>query len=159
MKPEPTNQIHKKAITAWRINGFFTSLGYWLVPVGYALVAWEGQWPWWPVYLVSGLVILNTILQASVIPVVRWRHWRYQIDENEIDLKRGIFIVRRTLIPAKRVQHVDSSQGPVYRSLKLAKVTIFTAGSIHDIPALDEETAEQVRILISKFAREAQENV
>ncbi|MEX0927777.1 MAG: PH domain-containing protein [Balneolales bacterium] len=159
MKPEPENRIDPKAITAWRINGGFSSLTYWLIPLIYGGTAWDGDWAFWPVYLLSFVVILNTLLQCTVIPVIHWRRWRYQFDENEIDLKRGLFVVRRTLIPVKRVQHVDTSQGPVYRKLNLAKVIIFTAGSTHEIPALSEETAEEARNLISKFAREAQENV
>lgn len=159
MRPEPKNRIDPKAITAWRINGGFSSLIYWLIPFIYGATAWDGTWAFWPVYPISIFVVVNTALRFTIIPVILWRRWRYQIDENEIDLKRGFFVVRRTLIPLKRVQHVDTSQGPVYRKLKLARVSIFTAGSTHEIPALSEETAEEARTLISKFAREAQENV
>ncbi|MEX0778665.1 MAG: PH domain-containing protein [Balneolales bacterium] len=159
MRPEPENRIDPKAITAWRINGGLSSLFYWLVPIVYGGTAWDGEWAFWPVYPLAGIAVVYTLLQFTIIPVILWRRWRYQIDENEIDLKHGFFIIRRTLIPVKRVQHVDTSQGPVYRNLKLAKVTIFTAGSTHEIPALSDETADEVRNLISKFAREAQENV
>ncbi|MEX1137447.1 MAG: PH domain-containing protein, partial [Balneolales bacterium] len=129
------------------------------IPIVYGSMAWEGDWPFWPFYPLSALVIINTLLQFTLVPLILWRRWRYAINENEIDLKRGLFIVRRTLIPVKRVQHVDTSQGPVYRKLELAAVSIFTAGSTHEIPALSEETADEVRSLISKFAREAQEDV
>lgn len=159
MKPEPENRIDPKAITAWRINDGFSSLTYWIIPLIYSGIAWDSDWVFWPVYPLTALVIINTSLQFTIIPLIQWQRWRYQIDDNEIDLKRGFFIVRRTLIPVKRVQHVDTSQGPVYRKLKLAKVSIFTAGSIHEIPALSEKTADEARNLISKFARKAQENV
>jgi len=53
--------------------------------------------------------------------------------------------VKRTLIPMIRVQHVDSSQGPLLKKYRLASVTISTAATVHEIPALDEEEAEELR--------------
>ena len=96
---------------------------------------------------------------ATIIPGIRWRRWRYQIDEHEIDLRRGVLIVRRTLIPVKRVQHVDTRQGPVLRNYGLSTVAITTAATTHEIPALDSETADRVRNQISNFARLAKEDV
>ena len=59
----------------------------------------------------------------------------------KIYLKYGILIVRRVLIPAGRIQNVDTAQGPVYRHFGLSSVTITTAATTHEIPALDDETA------------------
>ena len=62
--------------------------------------------------------------------------WRYEVRESEIELQHGIFIVKRTLIPMVRVQHVDTSQGPILRKYDLAEITISTAATNHTIPAL-----------------------
>jgi len=70
-----------------------------------------------------------------------------------------LFVMKRTLIPMIRVQHVDSSQGPLLKKYKLASVTIFTAATVHEIPALDEGEAEELRYHISRLARVADEDV
>lgn len=108
---------------------------------------------------VAVVVVLVAGMGILFIPEIRWRRWSYQVDEQEIDLQSGIFIITRTLVPIKRVQHVDTRQGPILRSYELADVTISTAATTHRIPALEQETADQVRNQISKFARLAKEDV
>ncbi len=81
------------------------------------------------------------------------------MDSNEIDLKRGVLVKYRTLIPLSRVQHVDTRQGPLLRWFDLATVTISTAATTHEIPALDVVIADRVRDQISKYARLAEEDV
>jgi membrane protein YdbS with pleckstrin-like domain len=93
------------------------------------------------------------------MPYLSWKNWRYAIDENEIDLKRGVIFKTRTLIPLSRVQHVDTRQGPLLRSYNLASVTISTAATTHEIPALDSIIADRVRQQISTYARLAEEDV
>ena len=39
-----------------------------------------------------------------------------------------LFIVKRTLIPMVRVQHVDTAQGPILRKYNLAGITDFHGG-------------------------------
>ena len=58
-----------------------------------------------------------------------------------------------------RVQHVDTEQGPLLRKYNLATVTISTAATVHGIPALDIEEAEEMRHAISRLARVADEDV
>lgn len=113
-------------------------------------------------YLILAVTVLLVIIAALAvlfIPEFRWQRWSYQVDEHEIDLQSGILIITRTLVPVRRVQHVDTRQGPILRSYGLADVTISTAATTHRIPALNEETADEMRDQISKFARLAKEDV
>ncbi len=159
MRPDPDQKIDPKAIPAWRITGGLGSLFWWFVPVVYGFFALGGAVERWPILVLTALVVLNTILQSSLIPVIRWRRWSYQIDKHEIYLKYGIFIIRRTLIPVNRIQHVDTRQGPILRSFDLSSVTITTAATTHEIPALNDEVADEVRNRISELARAADEDV
>lgn len=148
------------AVNAWRIAGALGSLIYWIIPLGYGAVLASGaDWPVWPAYVLGILFLTLTILEGTVIPYIRWKRWRYRVDRNEIDLQRGLFVVIRTLIPIKRVQHVDTRQGPVYRQFGLASVTITTAGDTHEIPALSEPVADALRNTISEYARVAREDL
>ncbi len=152
--------LSPEAINAWRIGGALGSLIYWLIPLGYGALAMGGDmWPEWPAYVLGVIFLTFTMMEATVIPWIRWKRWRYHVDHNEIDLRRGLFVVTRTLIPIKRVQHVDTRQGPVYRQFGLASVTVTTAGDTHEIPALSEPVADELRSTISEYARIAREDL
>lgn len=159
MRPDPEHTLPRESIKAWRISGGLGTLFFWIVPLILAGIAWSGDLAWWIVYISALLSIALTVLYSTLIPLIRWKRWRYQVDEHEIDLKHGIFIIRRTLIPVKRVQHVDTRQGPILRKFGLSSVAITTAATTHEIPALDDDTADQVRNKISNFARLAREDV
>jgi len=147
------------AKNAWRISGGLQSLIYWVLPIAYINWHQSINLPFELVYPLCLLVIVYSLLAVTIIPVIRWKRWRYRIGEHEIELRRGLFIITRTLIPVYRVQHVDTSQGPLYGHYNLASVTISTAATTHEIPALSEDVADQARTQISKLARTAREDV
>jgi uncharacterized protein len=154
------NRLSPEAINAWRISGSMGSLVYWIIPLVYGAVSMGSDTlPEWPSYVLGVFFLLYTILEATVIPYIRWKRWSYRVDRHEIDLQRGLFVITRTLIPVKRVQHVDTRQGPVYRQFGLASVTITTAGDVHEIPALSEPVADDLRHKISEYARVAREDL
>lgn len=93
------------------------------------------------------------------LPQLRWRPWRYRFDEWGIELRHGILIVRETVIPMRRVQHVDTRQGPIFRWFGLSSVRISTAAGAHEIPALDEATAQELLRSLSRFAQLAEDDV
>ena len=70
------------------------------------------------------------------MPELRWRRWRYEVRDEEIDLRHGTVRITRTLVPMLRVQHVDTTQGPLDQALKLATVVVHTAAGATIIPAL-----------------------
>lgn len=71
----------------------------------------------------------------------------------------GLFIIRRTLIPMIRVQHVETCQGPFLHKYQLASVEVSTAATVHTIPALDIQEADELRQYISKMASVEDEDV
>lgn len=154
------HHLSSEAINAWRISHSLGSLFYWIIPVGYGMFSMGSETlPEWPSYLLGILFLAYTLSEATFIPWIRWKRWRYHVDQNEIDLHHGLFVIIRTLIPLKRVQHVDTRQGPLYRSFGLATVTITTAGNTHEIPALSEPVADDLRKKISEYARVAREDL
>ena len=84
---------------------------------------------------------------------IRHHIWRYEVFENEIEIQHGLIRVTRVIVPMVRVQHVDTSQGPLLRRYRLASVQISTAATVHDIPALELEEADELRDYISRLAR------
>lgn len=93
------------------------------------------------------------LVGVAVVPGLRWRRWRYEVRDEEIDLRSGAFTVTRTLIPMARVQHVDTKRTVVSQLFGLAAVTIHTAAGRNVIPGLDEPDAAAIRDRIAELAR------
>jgi uncharacterized protein len=134
----------------------------WAVPVGVACVIGGGAlaggdapgvlaWLAWA--LAAGVVAVGGI----ALPLVRWRTWRYAVRDEEIDLLRGAVVVRRTLIPMTRVQHVDTQRTPLSDFFDLRAVTVHTAADSHAIPALRPGDAAEIRDRIALLARQPDE--
>ncbi|OLS34240.1 PH domain-containing protein [Bacillus sp. MRMR6] len=159
MESGPKKQISTKALKVWRISGMIKSGVFWVL-AAFALFIiriFNGSL-WIPILLVV-IGITLTYLLSFLLPSLRWKRWRYEVKEEEIELQRGIFIKTRTLIPMIRVQHVDTVQGPLLRKYLLASVIVNTAATSHEIPALEESEAEELRHFISSLARVADEDV
>lgn len=159
MDKSSSKKLAPSIIGVWRLTrsiGFLFLLG---LPVAYFLVF--GASGSHLLYLagISVLCIAAWIVVTFILPPIKWKRWRYSINQNEIDLLRGIIIRKETLIPLSRVQHVDTRQGPLLRWFNLSSVTISTAATTHEIPGLDEVIADKVRKKISTYARLAEDDV
>jgi membrane protein YdbS with pleckstrin-like domain len=98
--------------------------------------------------------VVFAVLAAVVVPLLRYRTWRYAVREEEIDLRRGAWVVRRTIVPMARVQHVDTAVTPLGQLFEISTLTIHTAAGKHEIPGLDAGTAARLRTEIARYARE-----
>ena len=159
MRAQPINRISKKGLKVWRLYGILQTFFVLLLATGAGVLAYIFDGPWW-IYLIASIsVVLYSYFFVYLFPKVRWSRWRYEVRESEIELQHGLFIVKRTLIPMVRVQHVDTSQGPILRKYNLAGITISTAATNHMIPALITEEADELRGRISVLARVAEDDV
>ena len=159
MRKEPVNRISVKGLRVWRIYGIIQTLIVLLLGGATGVINYfTGNYTW--LYIVAGaVVILFGYLFIYLFPKVRWSRWRYEVRDQEIELQHGLFVVKRTLVPMVRVQHVDTEQGPILRKYDLASITISTAATSHTIPALITEEADELRGRISVLARVAEEDV
>ena len=146
--PEPAQRLAPQARWAWRLSwagGCVVALVL-LVTAGDALPD-----PWQTVGLaLSGVALLAG---TPLVPELRWRRWSWEVREHEIDLQRGILVVRRTLIPMARVQHVETERGLIGQALGLSTVEIHTAAGSHAIPLLRDHDAGVIRARIAELAR------
>lgn len=152
MRQPPKNLIAKDAIKAWRIKASIYFVIWWIIIIAGFVFSIIYDFPKWIGFLALLVGMISTYLFVFLIPKIRWRRWRYEIFEQEIYIQYGILIVSRTLIPMMRVQHVDTKQGPILKRFSLASVTISTAATTHEIPALLEEDASNLRDRISTLA-------
>ncbi|SFE35487.1 hypothetical protein SAMN05216238_11377 [Lentibacillus persicus] len=159
MRQPPANRIAPDAIKAWKIAEAIVAGVFWLITIALFILTFIFEFSYWygaGAALISGLC---TYLFVFLLPKLRWRRWRYEVFEQEIYIQHGILIVSRTLVPMIRVQHVDTKQGPILKNYKLASVEISTAATTHEIPALLEEDASDLRDRISALARVDEDDV
>jgi uncharacterized protein len=157
LKAEPAERLHPRAKQLWRVTGALVAVP--LLALG-ALASWASLRAALPLALgvlplLAALGLL--VVLVGVVPDVRWRWWRYEIREEEVDLQRGIVWIRRTLVPLARIQHVDTRQGPLQRRFGLATVVFYTAAGPNEIPELSSSAAAEARDRISELTRERDE--
>ncbi len=159
MRKQPQRQISLNGLKVWRLQNGIISLIFLFIIIGVFVASYYFQWPYWIGAILIGLWILQVIFGIWLIPKIRHHIWRYEVFENEIEIQHGLIRVTRVIVPMVRVQHVDTSQGPLLRRYRLASVQIFTAATVHDIPALELEEADELRDYISRLARVTEDDV
>ena len=139
--PEPQHPLPRAAVTYWRAQSIGAAVAIGVVAMAVLGVLW-------------GLIALAVGVAVGVVgPEVLWRRWRYEVRAEELDLRHGLLTVKRTLVPIRRVQHVDTSSGALQGMFDLASVSVHTAAGETEIPALTRGEAEAVRRRIGELAR------
>ncbi|RTQ94635.1 hypothetical protein EKG35_04920 [Lysinibacillus telephonicus] len=152
-------QIPRKGLTVWRLYGVFKTLFVVLLVAVCIFLTVFFDWPVLIEFIAVVIGIIAGVTSIWLFPKIRWEHWRYEVREHEIEIQSGLFIVTTTLIPMVRVQHVDTSQGPILKKYDLANISISTAATTHIIPMLITSDADNLRARISELARVAEDDV
>ncbi|SDC31797.1 hypothetical protein SAMN05421734_106130 [Pelagirhabdus alkalitolerans] len=159
MREEPEQRIERTAINVWRTHGLITAIILLILVGAVFAVSYWFEWPYWISAIGLGVTLVIAIIHLGLIPPIRWRRWRYQLYDQEIYIQHGIIIVKRTLVPMIRVQHVDTKQGPILKKFNLSTLQVSTAATTHSIPALTVKEAERLRDQISILARVDQDDI
>lgn len=159
MRTQPIYQLPEKAQTVWRLYGVIYTVIMIVLTAGVSFVVTKFDWPQWIIWIVLSATLVVAGLWIAIFPSIRHRVWRYEVREQEIEIQSGLFVVKRTLIPMVRVQHVDTEQGPILKRYNLANISISSAATIHTIPMLLTEDADDLREKISLLARVAEDDV
>ena len=148
--PEPAHRLPPAARSLWRtqIAGFTILVA--ALSGGMSDLVSDLGLPGWALP-VAALVV--GFAAAAVVPALRWRNWRYEVRADEIDLRHGTFTVKRTLVPIRRVQHVDTATGPLDGMFGLATVAFHTAAGKTEVPALTRGEAESIRHRVGELTR------
>src|SRR3954447_22945586 len=145
--PEPSRRLSPQARWVWALQ----QIGLWggLTIAGVVVSSSvDAVAPWAWLVPALGLIVCGTL-----VPLLRWSRWRWDVRDDGIDIRHGTLTVRRTLIPWVRVQHVDTRRGLLEQSLDLSTVIVHTAAGGHTIPMLDAGEAALLRDRIAGLAR------
>ena len=96
--------------------------------------------PWLPLAAVA--VALAWIL---VVPRMRHERWRWELDEQELDIVKGVWSVTRTIVPLTRIQHVSVQRTGWTGLFGVVRLNVHTAADTTTIPGLEPTRADEVR--------------
>lgn len=156
MIKEPQQRISINAVKMWRLSSVILYIvSIFILGILLFLQHYYG-WSNLVKVIIYAIIILSTISSAFeiwFIPIYRQRTWRYEVERKYIQLKHGGILKKNHLvIPTIKVQYVHTSQGPLLRKYGLSTIKIGTMAYVHEIPAISEEEATELREYIAFLA-------
>ncbi|GIN92853.1 UPF0699 transmembrane protein YdbS [Siminovitchia terrae] len=151
----PQQRLSKNSIKVWLISDTIGNIiGLIILSVLFYLDFYF-SWKEWIGWILIGITILTIIGAAwSLIkPFLLYKNWRYNVDEEFLQLKSGAIKETHELVPMTKIQAVATEQGPLLRKYGLCSVSVETMGSSHSIPALPKEVAVELRNQIAQYAK------
>ncbi len=143
------NRLDPRIVSVWMLTSGLWTTGMVLLALlydGFHFIGGRGG------FLPTGVLTLVALLAGAVLtlilPRLRYRYWRYEIRPEEMVLERGVFNRVCTLVPLRRVQHLDVSQNLIEREFDLGKLVVHTAGSVSGqvvLPGLPFDEAGRIR--------------
>jgi len=103
--------------------------------------------------ILAGLVVLFSF---SIIEVEKgFPRRKFGIREKDLIFQNGYFVFKQTILPYKRIQHVEIKQGPLFKAFNLFTLKVYTAGSSSgdlSIAGLNKDDADKLKAQILKVA-------
>lgn len=149
------NILDPRVKSVWGIAAFIRTIFFSAALLIAEIVNASAGWFSLPVGAVSGGAFLLGITLIVFVPPLRYRFIRFDVRDDDIVVEHGILTRVRTIVPYRRVQHTDVSQGVIERSYGLSRLVIFTAGTraaAAVIPGLPLDYAEELREHVRLFA-------
>lgn len=150
---EPKNTISKKAIIYWRI---LDSITYLFFIFGFMFILFLSNYFSWPSFVFKILVTLFVlsffwfIFEILFRPKIKQKYWRYEIDEECIQIKTGGFLFKKIkVIPLNKVYYIDKTENFILNRYNLANIKIGTLTNIHEIPAIPKKEASKLHYLLN----------
>ena len=113
---------------------------------------WAAKW--------LAVIFVILLVYCAVGPFVFYKRYRYRMDEDKIEVRRGILYITHLLVPVERVHQVDVRVGPINRIFGLADVGITTAGGEVSLQFLEEDVAEGIATALNdKIVRMLKERI
>lgn len=150
-RPEPSRRVADRARGLWTVGALS-----WALPLAIGapiILDAVGGIPAGLRALAVAAAIVVAAVGALIVPQLRWRRWRWEVRDEEIDLRHGGLTEVRTIVPMTRVQHVDVRRSLIQQNTGTADLVVHTAAGQTTIPMLPEAAAVEVRDRIADLAR------
>ncbi|HCN61076.1 MULTISPECIES: PH domain-containing protein [Mammaliicoccus] len=146
----PRYRMDKKGMTVERIGSSIT-ISLLLIILIVMFVIFELLWTdvsKWFLTIPIAIIFFISIYGLIIQPYYMYRNFRYEINDDEINIKSGIFMIKETTIPMGRIQNVDLYEGFIMRKYNLANITLSTAGGNEMIQYLNKDKANKIKYAI-----------
>ena len=138
----------------WTIDGLIITGIFLIIAVALNIfLEFDILWKYVLTCIVYGLTLI-ILINSLFMPKYKYEKFRYDMDEEKITLRYGVFTERNVTIPMRRVQYVDTEQGVILRKYKLINLTVHTAGGSYEIPYLESEVGSKLQLSITKIVQE-----
>ncbi|HEV2774483.1 MAG TPA: PH domain-containing protein [Solirubrobacteraceae bacterium] len=138
-RPAPTQPLPREVRTMWIAEAAIAALVG--VVVAFVIAAWiEALMPWLPLAAAIG-----ELAWVLVVPRRRHERWRWELDEEELDILEGVWSVTRTIVPLTRIQHVSVQRTGWTGLFGVVRLNVHTAADTTTIPGLEPARADDVR--------------
>ena len=98
--------------------------------------------------IVFGFIDILWLFYAYIFPNFEYKNYQYKLTETELYVKHGVIFKTSFVIPFVQIQDICSHQGPFEQLFKIKRIELSTAGSNHDLEGLDNETADEMIMII-----------
>ncbi len=102
----------------------------------------------------TGLLLIICLAWILIVPKLRYRYWRYELREEDLYAIRGIWNRVQTIVPLRRIQHLDVAQDLIEESYNIARLVVHTAGTRSTdvvVPGLPYDEAVHLRDTVREF--------
>jgi len=139
----PAQLVSTRARTLWAVQGVVLTVILLVAGVA-ALVMTDPSGLW----VTLGIVVIAVVfvIDAILIPVLRYRIHRWEVTDDAVYTQRGLITVEQRIAPISRVQTVDTERGALSRMFGLSTVTVTTASAKGElrIEGLDRDVAARI---------------
>ncbi len=149
--------LDPSAVKAWTIKLMLVGAVVVLAALVYDVTNLFGQDSTLPPGIASGAALIVSIVAALTFPRLWYRYWRYELRDEVLFVQRGIVNRVHTVVPLRRIQHLDVSQDIIEREFDLGKLIVHTAGTRSSdvvLPGLSFDEAERLRNELKDFILE-----
>lgn len=96
-------------------SSLYQKYGYYGGTGLYLVLATSFHWSWRYALIGIGLIVYQIAIKEIFINKLRWVRCSYSLYNEEIEIETGVLFRSEELIPMIRIQHVETSQGPLLR--------------------------------------------
>ncbi len=139
------NKLNKKAKNCMRLSsiiGFIILACILGIAIGISGTM-DINIPYWVDIILIALLLFN-IINIIFAPMIRYKRYKYYIDEEKIIVIEGLWFITKEIVPIERIHQISIERGPIDRIYGLSKVVATTAGDTISIRFLENEIAENI---------------
>lgn len=160
-KTTEERSLHPAIEKVWLFGGLMGAFGFLVVFgfVGFLIALYFDKNK---ILFISAFGVFGYFLSALVTAFSvkrQFKQFKYQLRENDLVIKRGIWWTNERYIARDRIQHIDINSGPFDRKFGLVQMVVYAAGitgSVGLIPGLTPEDADWLKEeLLASRAEEA----